>query len=64
MLISKCILLDRGYETIVCGLQTAKHGGIIVDYLSFEYLLVLIYLLGFFTSYTGDVNKKKLYDLS
>jgi hypothetical protein len=42
MLISKCILLDRGYETVVCGLQTAKHGGIIFNYLSFEYLLVLV----------------------
>jgi hypothetical protein len=39
------ILLDRGYETVVCGLQTAKHGGIIFNYLSFEYLLVLISLL-------------------
>jgi hypothetical protein len=36
---------------------------LLFDYLSFEYLLALIYLLGFFTSYTGDVNKQKLYDL-
>ena len=31
--------------------------------MSFEYLLVLIYHLGFFTSYTWDVNKQSLYDL-
>jgi hypothetical protein len=33
LLISKCILLGHGYDTILCGLQTAKHGGIIWDYL-------------------------------
>jgi hypothetical protein len=30
-LIWKCILLDRGYENIACGLQTVKHGGILYD---------------------------------
>ena len=66
MLISKYILLDRGYEFdtrnnfVDYKLQNME--GLLFNYLSFEYLLVLVYLLVCFTSYTRDVNTQSLYN--